>query len=101
MLQKLQFDYKKYLKILLEYASTYRLALTALAIGGIFAFSIVRISSLSDPELDQVRLQNQTTALKKVRFDETAIDNIQSLVDSGIEIDALFDPNRDENPFTR
>ena len=94
-----QFDYKKFLKLVAEKLSLYRTALTAVVLCGVFAFAIIRIDMLSNPPANESRLDEQTSVLRKVNFDQEVIDQIQDLVDSGITIDAEFDPNRD-NPFT-
>ncbi len=99
MLDSLKFDYKKQFKTLIEYITRLRTVLTIVALCGIFGFAIIRIDNLSNPEPDQARLDEQSTTLRKVTFDEEVIDQIQGLIDSGITIDAEFDPDRD-NPFT-
>ncbi len=96
---KLSFDYKKVLLKLASHVSTYRVIITALALCSLFAFTILRINGLSNPDVDQTKLNEQISSLKKVNFNNDAIEKIQALVDSGVEIDANFDPNR-SNPFS-
>ena len=81
----------------LGYLSKYKLLITSLAILLIIGSVVVRISELSNPELDQDRLSEQQLTIKRVNFNEEAVQTILDLIDSNVDIGSEF-TNRN-NPF--
>ena len=72
-------------------------------IGGIivlivFGFTIYRIDSLASPAMNQDRYNQGILELKKVEFNETAINRINELQKSDVNVRENIDESR-TNPF--
>ena len=94
---KVSFDYKKLLKQTSDYLVTYRVIVVSPLLLVVFSFVVLRTNSQLDPGLNEDRYNEQSVTLKKVTFDEDAIQDIQELIDSGIEINSRFVERN--NPF--
>ena len=74
-----------------------RTVIASVAILAVGAYSINRISTLSQPEIDSSSLNKQLAELKQITFDQEAIQRIQQLNSSDVNIESdVIDRN---NPF--
>ncbi len=68
-----------------------------LVLGG-FAFIIMRISYYATLEPSQTAIDEKLLNLKQTRINQEAIDKIEKLNSTNVDVKALFDEARD-NPF--
>ncbi len=59
----------------------------------------LRINTLSNQPLDKVYLDQETSKLKSVRFNEDAVDQIKALNDSNVQDPGTQLPGNRQNPF--
>ena len=99
----MKFDYRKYLNVkklipIWEYIQRYKYVLTSLVVFLIFYFVIARINSFANIELDQEKYDQGIVELKRITFDEEAIEKIKALQNRDVTVDTDLPSNRD-NPF--
>lgn len=99
----MKFDYRKYLNVkrlipIWEYIQRYKYVLTSLVVFLIFYFVIARINSFTNIELDQEKYDQGIVELKRITFDEEAIEKIKALQNRDVTVDTDLPSNRD-NPF--
>lgn len=66
----------------------------------ILIFTVVRINNLSNLPEDQQYLTQQSQGIKTVRFNQDAIEKIQSLNESNVKTPGTQLPQNRENPFS-
>lgn len=94
-------DIKQFTKVLrstLEKILHYAGFLFVITILLIYAFLILRISVLSDPNTAGVGAAEQMNTVKRLKVDQSSIDSIEQLEDQNIGVQSLFEEARD-NPF--
>ncbi len=96
---ELSFDYKKIGKKTGAFVSKYRVILTAAVILGVFSFAILRVRTLADPVSNQERFIEQAQGLERVNFNQDAIDTLNDLEKSDVQIKPILPSNRN-NPFS-
>ena len=92
-------DYKKSLLKVESKVVRYRIVLTSLGILVVMATAILRVDSLTDPDINQDRYDEQQQTISKVEFDDTAIKQIQALREADVDVDSNFSGGRN-NPFS-
>ncbi len=85
-------------KQLLTKARRYSTFAFILAILFIYAFLVLRISSLSQTEPTDDAIAEKAGSVKRLKIDENAISKIKQLQDQNIAVQALFEEARN-NPF--
>jgi len=95
----LSFEYNKIVKNISSMVIKYRFSLTIVVIVGVFAFAIYRVDSLANPDINQDRFLEQIQTVKKVSFDEAAVEAIQELEQTDVQVDPELIDDRD-NPFS-
>lgn len=65
---------------------------------GVFAFIIVRINFYASREPSQAAIDEKLLHLQRTKIDQAAIDKIEKLNSTNVDVKALFDEARD-NPF--
>ncbi len=65
---------------------------------GTYGFTVMQISSYSDPAIDDSEVIERVKASPSPRIDETAAAKLQSLKDNSVSVQTLFEEGR-ENPF--
>jgi hypothetical protein len=83
---------------LLQKAREYSGFIIVLVVLGLFGFVVLRIRSYATIQPTQAAIDEKLQDLKRTRIDEDAIEKIQKLESSNIDVKALFDDARD-NPF--
>lgn len=63
-----------------------------------FGFLVLRIGMLSQSEPSEQAVSEKLKGVKRPRIDQNAIDKIQALQSSNVEVESLFKQAR-ENPF--
>lgn len=97
MTVKPKINYKALQQKVVQFALQYHVIITVVVTILLVGFAVFRVSMLSNPSIDQEFIDDKSAELKRVQFDEAAIDRIQNLQDSGVDIESEFS-NR-ENPF--
>jgi hypothetical protein len=87
-----------YAKKLFAFAGRYHYVLGGIFIVVVFVFTILRISSLVNPNINQTRYNEGLLEQKKVVFDEDAIKRIDSLDKRTVSPAENIDESRN-NPF--
>ncbi len=64
----------------------------------IYAFLVVRISTLSQAEPSEDAVAAQSNTIKRLKIDQASIEKIEQLEDQNIGVQSLFESARD-NPF--
>lgn len=59
----------------------------------------IRINTLNNLPVDQTRINQESSKVKPVRFDEDAIKQIEALKDSNVEDPGTQLPGNRQNPF--
>ncbi len=75
-----------------------KLVVTAVLMLGIGAYTLMRINTLTDPQVDQDYLEEQESLYEVVEFDQEAIERISNLEDTDINVTSDIDSGRN-NPF--
>ncbi len=91
------FDYRKLGVKGLVFAFTYRTIIASVVILAVGGYAIHRISILSQPEVDKKHLNKLLSEVKEVKFDTAAIERIQKLRGSNVDIKPNFSDR--DNPF--
>lgn len=65
---------------------------------GIFGFLVFRIRTLAGSEPDSSLVDEKTGQAGSISIDKSAVEKIQQLQDTNVQVKALFDQARD-NPF--
>lgn len=89
-IQKLRSSFPKLYK--------YKYIIGAIVVLGIFSFVILRIDALSSPEANQQRYDEGVLQIKKVSFDEEAIETINELNPTNVRVGESINDSR-TNPF--
>ena len=76
----------------------YIVPIYCIALSILFGFLVVRIGLLAQAEPDEQAVSEKLKGVKRPRIDQNAIDKIQALQSSNVEVEALFKQAR-ENPF--
>ncbi len=76
----------------------YRYFIGGLLVLLVFSFTILRIDSLASPSMNQERYDQGIIELKKVEFDTAAIERIDELQKTDVNIRENIDESR-TNPF--
>lgn len=82
----------------LQKARPYSLAIFLVFVGLIYVFVLFRIHSLSTAEPTETAVSSQVKATKIQRVDPDVVQQLQSLQDNSVNVQALFDQAR-SNPF--
>lgn len=82
-------------KLLHEHQAFVVLVVMLLVLMGVF----LRINTLSNQPLDQAYLNQESSKLKSVRFNEDAIDQIKALRESNVIDPGTQLPSNRQNPF--
>ena len=90
---------KKQLAPLVEAFRRYHVFLFIVAFLGTYAFLVMRISSLTQNEPTLTSGTSEVEAIKQLKVDQAAIDQILELEEQNIEVQSLFKEARN-NPFT-
>jgi hypothetical protein len=91
------FDYKKLGARLGHFVLTNRISVTSIVLLVAGSIAVQRITHLTKPETDDSHLNQQLSTLQVVKFDEEAIEKIEKLKGSNIEITSDFTSRN--NPF--
>ena len=86
------------LKTLSSKVLTSRFVVTFVLGGVLLAYVVQSISSYSATEANQARYDEGLSSIKRTKFDEKAVEKIESLKDNGVDIQADLPDNRN-NPF--
>ena len=86
------------MKKLIPFSQKYRYIIGGVVIVLIFSFTIYRIDSLASPPMNQDRYNQGILELKKVEFDKEAIEHIDKLQKTDVNVRENLDENR-TNPF--
>jgi len=100
---KLDFDYKKYLdpKKLQPVVKTvvkYQVLIGSIVVAAIFYFLVSRINTLAGTEMNQQRYDEGIAQVKRITFDQEAIEKIRDLQDRTVDVKLDLPGNR-EDPF--
>lgn len=90
-------NYRQLGQAAVSYVLKNRTIIASLIILAVGAYSINRITELSQPEIDSSKLNKQLAELKQIQFDEEAIERIQKLNSSNVNIESNFTDRN--NPF--
>lgn len=88
----------KFTKSSTPFVKKYRYIIGALLVLGVFSFVIFRIDTLSSPGTNQERYDLGILELTKIRFDTDAIETINRLNPTDVEVSESIDETRN-NPF--
>jgi len=88
---------KSLFKKIMNVITVNRTLFTAMIILLAGSFILIRINSYSRPKLDEVYLKEQLLTLTNIEFDQVAIDKIQELVKTNVNITSNF--TQRDNPF--
>lgn len=80
------------------FVKKYKYIIGALLVLGVFSFVIFRIDTLSSPTINQERYDLGILELTKVRFDTDAIETINRLNPTDVQVGENIDETRN-NPF--
>lgn len=83
---------------LLPHLVQYRYPLIGAIIVGVYAFAVFRIDTVLQTTRDEEAFSAQQVEIQKVKFDQTAAEQIRNLEKSPAEINASLEANR-QNPF--
>lgn len=81
-----------------KHARRYMVLIFILIMAAAYGFLVFRIGTLAQSEPSESAVTEQLQTVKRPKIDQGAIDRIQTLEDSNIEVKALFDQAR-QNPF--
>jgi hypothetical protein len=87
-----------FVKIIGSLISRYRLVIGMVLMGALFAYSFNAINRYSNVDRDESRVTDGLAAIKKVKFDNVAVDKIKALNDQNITVSPDL-PNGRVNPF--
>lgn len=76
----------------------YSLPIFLVFVGMIYLFVLFRIQSLSNAQPSEIEIQQQVQAAKIPHIDKAVVQQLQSLQDNSVNVQALFDQAR-SNPF--
>jgi hypothetical protein len=76
----------------------YRVLIFVVIVGLIYGYIVLQISSLSNIEPSEASISAEYKAFKSPSIDKTVIEQLRSLKDNSVSVQALFDNNRN-NPF--
>lgn len=91
-------DIPKVLKHYTRKAKRYAFMTFIVTVAGLYGFLVFQISQASQAEPNQDTINQQLTAVKRLRIDQQSIDKIQQLQDQSVGVQSLFEAARD-NPF--
>jgi hypothetical protein len=86
------------LKTLISSAVRFRFVITFVLAGILLAFVVQSISNFAATEANQDRYNEGLSSIKRTKFDQAAVDKIQSLKDNGVDVQAELPSDR-VNPF--
>ncbi len=80
-------------KIIIEYADLagkflvrYRFVIGVVAVGALFALTFWKINVYSNVDKDENKVTDGLSAIKKVKFDNVAVDKIKALNDQNVTV---------------
>ena len=91
-------DLPEKLQPLLSKLRHYIVPIYCIGLSILFGFLVVRIGLLAQAEPNEQAVSEKLKGVKRPRIDQNAIDKIQALQSSNVEVEALFKQAR-ENPF--
>lgn len=68
------------------------------ALVSIYGFLVFRVNSLTSSELNEDAITEKLQTVKRPKIDQSAVEKLEQLEDSNIEVKTLFQHAR-ENPF--
>jgi hypothetical protein len=91
-------DIPKKLMPLLQKATKYLVPIFLIFFVSIYAFLIFRVSTMARSEPDEDAIAEKLNTVKRPKIDQNAIDKIENLEDTNIQVQTLFNEAR-QNPF--
>lgn len=88
----------KQFKTGIKFIVKYRVGVLALLTLIIFSFTVYRINYLSAAKRDEEIYQEKLSSVKKINFDQTVINDILQLKNTGVNVRSNYPINR-TNPF--
>lgn len=76
----------------------YSLLIFVIFVAGLYGFLIMRVSSLGGVEPSQASIDQKVQAAKVPKLDDAVVQQLQSLQDNSVSVQALFNEAR-SNPF--
>ncbi len=90
--------FDKFMKRIVAFAASYAVFIFIVSSLLILSFFVYRINSLANQEPSESAVAEKAGESRPARIDKNAVEKIQELQSTNVEVKALFDQNRD-NPF--
>lgn len=97
----MKLDTKNLQKLLLKYGlllKKYAVFIFVLVSLGVFGFLVLRIRTLAGKEPSETAITEKTDQSRPINIDQSAVEKVQQLQSTNVEVKALFEQSRD-NPF--